>query len=220
MQPRRDGKIMTSKRRKPPNRRSCFLFRIEGSGKLSHLRQPSVSHDAISAELDDRLTARTEFQCKGILINHSARHYRASIYGCSHLVEYISNIDWISAIAGSAPDRQRRGGNGTVPCLQSPCARSFLRGDFSAAAYYSVDHQKCCPRGDCRTEHQIPRGRHGVACRGDQRRCDQRRRTAGKADAEIVRHGIGAQAKFAAELLGQCSGLGGHDERQQKRESS
>jgi hypothetical protein len=30
MQPRRDSKIMTSKRRKLSNRRPCFLFRIEG----------------------------------------------------------------------------------------------------------------------------------------------------------------------------------------------
>ena len=30
MQPPRDGKTMTSKHRKPPNQRCCFLFRIEG----------------------------------------------------------------------------------------------------------------------------------------------------------------------------------------------
>jgi hypothetical protein len=35
MQHPRDGKIMTSKRRKLPNRRSCFLFRIEGYEKVS-----------------------------------------------------------------------------------------------------------------------------------------------------------------------------------------
>ena len=58
---------MTSKPRKLPNRRSCFLFRIEGYGSCRHVRQPSISHDAISAELDDRLPARTEFQCKRIL---------------------------------------------------------------------------------------------------------------------------------------------------------
>jgi hypothetical protein len=32
MQHPRGGKIMTSKRRKLPNQRSCFLFRIEGYG--------------------------------------------------------------------------------------------------------------------------------------------------------------------------------------------
>ena len=58
-----DGKITTSKRRKLPNRRSCFLFRIKGEA----VGMPSVSHDAISAGLDDRLAARTEFQCKEIL---------------------------------------------------------------------------------------------------------------------------------------------------------
>jgi hypothetical protein len=47
MLPRRDAKIMTSKRRKLPNRRSCFLFRIEGYGSCRNVRQPSVSHDAI-----------------------------------------------------------------------------------------------------------------------------------------------------------------------------
>jgi hypothetical protein len=44
----------------------------------------------------------------GSYLNHSARLYRASFYGCSHFVEDIRNIDWISAIAGSAPHRQRR----------------------------------------------------------------------------------------------------------------
>jgi hypothetical protein len=34
MQHPRGGKIMTSKRRKLPNRRSCFLFRIEGYDEL------------------------------------------------------------------------------------------------------------------------------------------------------------------------------------------
>jgi hypothetical protein len=87
---------MTSKRRKLSNRGSCFLFRIEGDGSCRQLveaipkpllvvvvsrervcprtksvrvPQPSISHDshdAISAELDDRLAARTEFQCKGL----------------------------------------------------------------------------------------------------------------------------------------------------------
>jgi hypothetical protein len=38
MQHPRSGKIMTSKRRRLPNRRSCFLFRIEGYEKpLNHL---------------------------------------------------------------------------------------------------------------------------------------------------------------------------------------
>ena len=60
----RGGKIMTSKRRKLPNRRSCFFFRIECYGSRRPVRRPFVSHDTISAELDDRLAARTEFQCK------------------------------------------------------------------------------------------------------------------------------------------------------------
>jgi hypothetical protein len=34
-------------------------------------------------------------------INHSARLYRASLYGCPHFVEDIRNIDWISSIGGS-----------------------------------------------------------------------------------------------------------------------
>jgi hypothetical protein len=38
MQHPRDSKIMTSKRRKLPNRRSCFLFRIEGYGSCRHPR--------------------------------------------------------------------------------------------------------------------------------------------------------------------------------------
>jgi hypothetical protein len=47
---------------------SAVLFPFpEGYGSCRHVQQPSVSHDAISAELDDRLAARTEFQCKGIL---------------------------------------------------------------------------------------------------------------------------------------------------------
>jgi len=35
VQTRRDSKIMTRNRRKPPNQRSCSLFRIEGYEKLS-----------------------------------------------------------------------------------------------------------------------------------------------------------------------------------------
>ena len=67
MQHPRGGKIMTSKRRRLPNRRSCFLSELRAIRRCRHVRQPFVSHDAISAELDDRLAARTEFQCKEIL---------------------------------------------------------------------------------------------------------------------------------------------------------
>ena len=47
MQPPRDGKTMTSKHRKPPNQRCCFLFRIEGYESCRRLRlraRPSASH--------------------------------------------------------------------------------------------------------------------------------------------------------------------------------
>ena len=40
--PHRDSKIMTSKRRKLPNRRSCFLFRIEGYERVLALRRGSA----------------------------------------------------------------------------------------------------------------------------------------------------------------------------------
>jgi MFS family permease len=43
-----------------------------------------------------------------LMVHHSARLYRASLYGCSRLVEDIRNIDWISSIGGSATNRQRR----------------------------------------------------------------------------------------------------------------
>src|SRR6202035_1678600 len=47
MHPPRDGKMMTSKHRKPPNQRCCFLFRIEGYESCRRLRlraRPSASH--------------------------------------------------------------------------------------------------------------------------------------------------------------------------------
>jgi MFS family permease len=43
-----------------------------------------------------------------LMVHHSARLYRASLCGCSRLVEDIRNIDWISSIGGSATNRQRR----------------------------------------------------------------------------------------------------------------
>jgi hypothetical protein len=64
MQHPRGGKIMTSKRRKPPNQRSCFLFRIEGYGSCRHVRQPSVSHDAISTEQTTAWRVAVNFNAK------------------------------------------------------------------------------------------------------------------------------------------------------------
>jgi hypothetical protein len=68
MQHPRGGKIMTSKRRRLPNRRSCFLSELRAIRRCRHVRQPFISHDAISAELDDRLAARTEFHAKKFLL--------------------------------------------------------------------------------------------------------------------------------------------------------
>jgi hypothetical protein len=96
VQSHRDSKVMTWNPRKPPNQRSCFLFRIEDYEKLSattsrrwrnhclllwslrlcrervcprtriavRVPQPPVSRNAISAERDNCLAARTEFSAK------------------------------------------------------------------------------------------------------------------------------------------------------------
>jgi hypothetical protein len=54
MQHPRGGKIMTSKRRKLPNRRSCFLFRIEGYDELSALRRGYAETSLVILELPSK----------------------------------------------------------------------------------------------------------------------------------------------------------------------